>query len=129
MRKITEADYINALAIIEQYKAENGNILESGDITIDLDKKQVTRQSKSIILTQKEYTLLLVLIENKDKVLSKMDIQKAVWGIDFDTFSNSIEVYINFLRKKIDKGFKQQVIFTQQGFGYYFKPNLISKVQ
>ena len=54
MRKITEADYINALAIIEQYKAENGNILEAGDITIDLDKKQVTRQSKSIILTQKE---------------------------------------------------------------------------
>jgi len=125
MRKITEADYINALAIIEQYKAENGNILEAGDITIDLDKKQVTRQGKSIILTQKEYALLLVLVENKDKVLSKMDIQKAVWGIDFDTFSNSIEVYVNFLRKKIDKGFKQQVILTQQGFGYYFKPNLI----
>ena len=125
MKKITETDYINALAIIEQYRLENGNKLELGDITIDLDKKQVTRQGNTIVLTQKEYALLLVLVENKGKVLSKMYIQKAVWGIDFDTSTNAIEVYINFLRKKIDKGYKQPVILTQQGFGYYFNPNLI----
>ena len=125
-RRITEAEYINAIAIVEQYRLENGNTLTEGDITIDLDKKQVKRQGKSIVLTQKEYALLLVLIENKNKVLSKMDIQKAVWGIDFDTCTNAIEVYINFLRKKIEKGFNSKVIFNQQGFGYYFKPNLIS---
>lgn len=125
--RISEAEYINAMAIITQYKAENGNILVVGDITIDYDKRLITRQGIEIYLTKYEYSLFTLLVENKGKILSKMDIQKAVWGIDFDTNTNNIEVYIAFLRKKIDKPFTTNVICTKQG--YYFKPNLISQVQ
>jgi two-component system copper resistance phosphate regulon response regulator CusR len=123
MSRISEAEYINALAIVNQYKAENGNILEVGDITINYDKKEVTRQGKQIILTSKEYGLLIALVDNRHKVLSRQDIMLLVWSVDFDMGTNTVEVYISFLRQKIDKPFTTKVICTKQG--YYFKPNLI----
>jgi two-component system copper resistance phosphate regulon response regulator CusR len=122
-QRISEAEYINALAIVNQYKAENGNILEVGDITINYDKKEVTRQGKQIILTSKEYGLLIALVENRHKVLSRKDLMLLVWYVDFDMGTNTVEVYISFLRQKIDKPFTTKVICTKQG--YYFKPNLI----
>lgn len=122
MSRILEADYINAMAIITQYKAENGNILVVGDITIDYDKKEVTRQGKTIILTNKEYGLLIALVENRHKVLSKQDIMLLVWSVNFDMGTNTVEVYISFLRQKIDKPFTTSVICTKHG--YYFKPSL-----
>jgi two-component system copper resistance phosphate regulon response regulator CusR len=122
-QRISEAEYINALAIVNQYKAENGNILVVGDITINYDKKEVTRQGKQIILTSKEYGLLIALVENRNKVLSRKDLMLLVWSVDFDMGTNTVEVYISFLRQKIDKPFTTKVICTKQG--YYFKPNLI----
>jgi len=90
-----------------------------GDLEIDRDKKEVTRAGKKISLTAKEYQLLEFLALHKGKVISKLVIAEKVWDIDFDTGTNVIEVYMNFLRKKIDKDFDNKLLHTKTGMGYY----------
>jgi two-component system, OmpR family, copper resistance phosphate regulon response regulator CusR len=90
-----------------------------GDLEIDREKKEVTRSSKKIPLTAKEYQLLEFLALHKGKVISKLTIAEKVWDIDFDTGTNVIEVYMNFLRKKIDKDFPNKLLHTKTGMGYY----------
>lgn len=97
------------------------NVLQIADLLMDRDAKTVTRAGKKIDLTHREYTLLEYLLLNKGKVLSKMDISEKVWDIDFDTGTNVIEVYINYLRKKIDKDFSQKLLHTVVGMGYVLK--------
>lgn len=98
-----------------------GHILRIADLEINLDSKEVLRSGNKISLTAKEFQLLEYLVRNKNKVVSRADIAGKVWDIGFDTGTNVIDVYINFLRKKIDKDYKSKLIHTQIGMGYIMK--------
>ncbi|HEY9178075.1 MAG TPA: response regulator transcription factor [Flavipsychrobacter sp.] len=101
--------------------AEEEKILQIADLVMNLDNKEVRRSEKKIALTAKEFQLLEYLLRNKEKVVSRADIAKNVWEIDFDTQTNVIDVYVNFLRKKLDKDFEPKLIHTQVGMGYILK--------
>lgn len=98
-----------------------GNILTVADLELDVDSKEVTRAGKPISLTAKEFQLLEYFMRNRNRVVSRADIAERVWELDFDTKTNVIDVYVNFLRKKIDKGFEPKLIHTQVGMGYMMK--------
>ena len=98
-----------------------GNILSIADLEMDLDSKEVVRSGKKILLTAKEFQLLEYLLKNRNRVVSRADIAERVWDVDFDTRTNVIDVYINYLRKKIDKDFTPKLIHTQVGMGYILK--------
>jgi two-component system, OmpR family, copper resistance phosphate regulon response regulator CusR len=91
------------------------------DLTIDMKNKSVVRAGMNINLTAKEFTLLTLLARNRERVISKQEILEKVWDLTFDTGTNTIEVYISFLRNKIDKPFEHKLIHTKPGFGYYIK--------
>lgn len=96
-------------------------IINADDIVIDTKTKSVTRQGKSISLTPREYQILVKLIENKGELVSKKELIQEIWGSALEANTNTIEVYINFLRNKIDKPFGKQNIRTKIGYGYYFE--------
>ena len=96
-------------------------ILEIADLVMNLEDKTVTRSGQKILLTAKEFGLLEYFIKNRGKVVSRMDIAADVWDIHFDTGTNVIDVYVNFLRKKVDKDFTPQLIHTKVGMGYIMK--------
>jgi heavy metal response regulator len=102
-------------------KDKTPNRLQTGDLSLDLLTHKVTRASKEIALTSKEYTLLEYLMRNAGKVVTRTMISEHVWDADFDTFTNVIDVYINYLRKKIDAGRKNKMIQTIRGRGYMLK--------
>jgi DNA-binding response OmpR family regulator len=104
-----------------QNAAEEDKLLTVADLEMNTDNKEVKRGDKKISLTAKEFQLLEYLLRNKDKVVSRANIAKDVWDIDFDTQTNVIDVYVNFLRKKIDKDFTPKLIHTQVGMGYILK--------
>ena len=89
------------------------------DLEMDLSNKTVTRANKKIDLTAKESSLLEMFLKNKEKLLTREFIIEHVWGIDFDPSTNIIDVYVNYLRKKIDKDFELKLIHTKFGFGFY----------
>jgi two-component system copper resistance phosphate regulon response regulator CusR len=93
--------------------------LKIANLEIDLNTKTVTRAEKKIELTAKEYSLLETFLRNKEKLLTREFIIEQVWGIDFDPSTNIIDVYVNYLRKKIDKDFEPKLIHTKFGFGFY----------
>ena len=93
--------------------------LRIADLEMDLKTKTVTRGDKRIELTAKESSLLEYFMMNKDKLLTREVIIENVWGIDFDPSTNIIDVYVNYLRKKIDKDFEPKLIHTKFGFGFY----------
>lgn len=95
-----------------------GNILRVADLELNEESKTVKRGGKEIVLTGKEYYLLEFLMRNKGKVLSRSDIAEKVWDFTFETGTNVIDVYINFLRKKIDKDYSPKLIHTRIGMGY-----------
>ena len=101
--------------------AEATDKLNVSDMEIDLLNKTVTRGTNNINLTAKEFALLALLAKSKGKVISKQDILEKVWGLSFDTGTNTIEVYISFLRNKIDKPYETKLIHTKPGFGYFVK--------
>jgi two-component system copper resistance phosphate regulon response regulator CusR len=92
-----------------------------GDLFINNKTKSVFREGTEIPLTAKEFSLLKLLALNKGKVISKQEILEKVWDLTFDTGTNTIEVYISFLRNKIDKPYNEKMIQTKSGFGYYIK--------
>lgn len=96
--------------------------LKVADLELNQDTKQVTRAGKSITLTAKEFNLLEFFMKNVGRVISKVELAEKIWDITFDTGTNVIEVYVNFLRKKVDKDFEQKLIHTQIGMGYVMKP-------
>jgi DNA-binding response OmpR family regulator len=96
-------------------------ILQEADLELDLKEKVARRAAKVIELTAKEFSLLEYLLINKGRVVSKVDIAEKVWDINFDTGTNFIEVYVNYLRNKIDKGFSNKLIHTIVGMGYMLK--------
>ncbi|MCU0362228.1 MAG: response regulator transcription factor [Bacteroidales bacterium] len=99
---------------------EEEDIVRIADLEIDVASKTVSRSKKKIDLTAKEFALLEVFVRNRDKLLSREFIIEQVWGIDFDPSTNIIDVYVNYLRKKIDKDFDPKLIHTKFGFGFYF---------
>ncbi len=108
-------------ALVQQ--PPRGNVLKAADLEMNLDSKEVTREGKRINLTAKEFQLLEYLLRNKNRVLSRADIAINVWDVDFDTNTNVIDVYISYVRNKIDKNFEQKLIQTQVGMGYVLKEN------
>jgi two-component system copper resistance phosphate regulon response regulator CusR len=101
-----------------------GSVLKAGDLEMNLDSKEVRRGNTLINLTAKEFQLLEYLMRNKNRVVSRVDIAMNVWDIDFDTNTNVIDVYINYVRNKVDKKFDQKLIHTQVGMGYVLKEKL-----
>jgi DNA-binding response OmpR family regulator len=97
------------------------NLLQAADLLIDLDSKTVHRSGQAIKLTAKEFFLLEYLLRNKNRVVSRMDILEAVWDINFDLGTNVVDVYMNYLRNKVDKPFDQKLIQTVVGMGYILK--------
>lgn len=102
------------------HRVENyiSNVIAVADLQLDLDKKIAIRGDKTISLTAKEFSLLEYLMRNKNRVVSRIDISEKVWDISFDTGTNVVEVYMNILRKKIDKDFPTKLIHTRIGMGY-----------
>ncbi|MGY2133066.1 response regulator [Hymenobacter sp. HD11105] len=96
-------------------------VLRLADLTLDPGRKQVQRANQSIQLTAREFALLEYLLRNQDRVVSRVDILEQVWETSFDTGSNVIDVYINFLRKKIDRDFSPKLIHTLVGMGYVMR--------
>lgn len=96
-----------------QQQVPSGNVLRVADLEMNLDTKEVQRDSKPIPLTAKEFQLLEFFMRNRNRVLSRVDIAVSVWDIDFDTKTNVIDVYVNYLRNKIDRQFSTKLIHTQ----------------
>jgi DNA-binding response OmpR family regulator len=103
----------------EQGIPDNTEKIKMADLEMDLNTKTVTRANKRIDLTAKESLLLETFLKNPDKLLTREFIIEKVWGIEFDPSTNIIDVYVNYLRKKIDKNFSPKLIHTKFGFGFY----------
>ena len=97
---------------------QTSNVLKIADLELNLDRKTARRGNKSIELTAKEFSLLEFLMKNSGRVVSRADIAEKVWDITFDTGTNVVDVYINILRKKLDKDFESKLIHTRIGLGY-----------
>lgn len=94
------------------------DVLKYADLCVFLNQMKVTRSGKEILLTPKEFNLLVFMLRNPEQILSREEIAKEVWGLEFDTGTNFIDVYINYLRKKVDKPFDTKLIQTRPGMGF-----------
>lgn len=93
-------------------------VLKLADLQLDIDKKIAVRSGKEINLTAKEFMLLEYFMRNKGRVISRAELAEKVWDVTFDTGTNVVEVYINILRKKIDREFEPKLLHTRIGLGY-----------
>lgn len=109
--------------VLDSVKEEAGapKTFSLDDLQIDFEGREVRRAGKLIQLTAREYALLEYLAQHVGKVRSRLEIAETVWGLDFETGTNFIDVYINYLRNKIDKPFERKLIHTVTGFGYVLK--------
>jgi DNA-binding response OmpR family regulator len=106
-------------ALLRRPHESLGEILSASDLTLDTTSKEVARAGGQITLSTKEYALLEYLLRNKGKVLSKQNLISHVWDFDADILPNTVEVFITYLRSKVDKPFKEpNLIHTVRGFGY-----------
>ena len=112
---------IRALSRRSHTSDKRSNLLRIADLELDLDLKTVTRAGQHIRLTPKEYFLLEYLLRNKNRVVSRMDILENVWDIQFDLGTNVVDVYMNYLRNKVDKPFETKLIQTVVGMGYLIR--------
>jgi two-component system copper resistance phosphate regulon response regulator CusR len=108
-------------ALLRRNASETEPIITLGNITLNTANNLVERDGRKITLTTKECALLELLMNNSDKILSRQTIAEKVWGISFDTGTNVVDVYVNYLRNKIEKGFTEKYIHTVIGKGYIFK--------
>lgn len=102
-------------------KNKSGIILKFSDLEMNLKTKIVKRNNKELNLTLKEFKLLEFLLQNQERVISRKEIAEKVWNTHFDTGTNFIDVYINYLRKKVDKEFDNKLIHTKSGMGFILK--------
>lgn len=102
-------------------QSEETNLLRVADLEMNPESKSVMRNGKRISLTSTEFRLLEFLLRNKGKVLSRMTILENVWGIDFNISTNVVDVYINYVRKKIESSFDRKLLHTVVGMGYVIK--------
>jgi heavy metal response regulator len=108
-------------ALLRREKIDKEPILKIADLTLSLVTHKVMRREKEIELTGKEYALLEYFMRNPDKVLTRTMISEHVWDYHFDSMTNVVDVYVNYLRKKIDKGIEPKLIHTIRGVGYIMK--------
>lgn len=97
------------------------SILQTANLKLNLDTKEVFRNDQLINLTAKEHALLEYLMKNPNRVISREEIAEKVWSLDFDTGTNIIEVYVSYLRNKVDKTYDPKLIHTKKGMGYIFR--------
>ena len=117
-------ELIVRLRALQKRSSESGtvsNLLKIADLELDLNERIARRAGHRIELTAKEFGLLEYFMRNRGRVVSRVDIAEKVWDIHFDTGTNTIDVYVNFLRKKIDRDFPQKLIHTVVGMGYIMK--------
>jgi len=113
---------IQALTRLNRLNSDSKqNIIESGALKIDPNSKIVSLNGRDIVLTAKEYSLLEFFMQNQNRILSRIEIAEYVWGNHFDSGTNIVDVYVNYLRKKIEKGVSEKWIHTLIGRGYMFK--------
>ena len=112
---------IKALMKRAQFYPSQEIELTINDLVLNADTKMVRREDKKIDLTAKEFALLEYFMRNKGRVISRLELAEKIWDINFDTGTNVIDVYINFLRKKIDRDFEKKLIHTYIGMGYALK--------
>jgi len=108
-------------AVLRRNSDDKESIIAAKDLTVNLLNREIKRGDKLIELTLKEFSLLEYFLRNKNLVLTRTMIAEKVWNIDFLTDTNVVDVYINHLRKKIDKGFDEKLIHTVRGVGYILK--------
>jgi DNA-binding response OmpR family regulator len=101
--------------------AQPETVLECGDLVMDLERHEVKRGDELIELTTKEFQLLEYLMRNAGRVLTRTQILDHVWGYNFDSFSNVVDIYVHYLRNKIDRDFPEPMIRTVRGVGYTLK--------
>ncbi|OUM96681.1 MAG: DNA-binding response regulator [Thermobacillus sp. ZCTH02-B1] len=113
----------NLLRIFQQKKAEGekGDVLKVADLTIELKTRKVYRKEIAVELTPREFDLLVYLAEHKNEEKTREQILSDVWGYDFVGETNLVDVYIRYLRQKIDRGFRTKLIHTIRGVGYMLK--------
>jgi DNA-binding response OmpR family regulator len=99
----------------------NGDVLQLGDLSLNTNTKSATLKGEPVNLTATEYRLLEFMMRNRGRVLSRMEMLENVWGIDFNMSTNVVDVYVNYLRKKIDTNPAQKFIHTMIGMGYILK--------
>ena len=99
----------------------DAQVLKFADLEMDLNSSLVSRAGQMIHLTSKEFQLLEYFLRNQEKVISKAEIAENIWEVEDENSSNLIEVYVNYLRKKVDKGFSSKLIHTQFGMGYILR--------
>jgi DNA-binding response OmpR family regulator len=108
-------------AHLRRTEPEGGETLRVGDLTLDLARRRAQRDGRTIELTAKEFELLEYLMRNADHILTKEQIMARVWGYEAEVTSNVVEIYIHYLRDKIDRGFPSPLIRTVRGAGYTLK--------
>ena len=108
-------------ALLRRASNQRSPRMEYAGIVIDPVRRVVERDGKKIELTNKEYALLEMLMRHPGQVFTRTAIMESVWGYDFDNASNVLEVYMNFLRKKIDQGFGKKLLHTVRGVGYVLR--------
>lgn len=108
-------------ALARRSQPKHKSLLVLSDLELNLDTKVVSRGGKRIDLTTREYALLEYLMLNKGRIISRVDISEHVWSLDFDTATNVIDVYISYLRKKIEKGYNSKLLHTVVGMGYVMR--------
>ena len=108
-------------ALLRRGSTESPGVLQIDDLLLNLATREVTRGGQRINLTVKEYALLEYLMRHTSRVLTRSMISEHVWNQDFDTFTNVIDVYVNYLRNKIDRGHVKKLIHTVRGSGYMLK--------
>ncbi|MEW6358702.1 MAG: response regulator [Planctomycetota bacterium] len=108
-------------AHIRRSHTESANMLKVGDLTLDLEKHEARRGDKTTQLSSKEFVLLKYFMQNVDKVLTRTAIGEHVWDMNFTGLSNVVDVYVNYVRSKVDRGFPQKLIHTIRGVGYVMR--------
>ncbi len=112
---------VRALAKRSRPEQPASATIRYADLELNTETREVSRQGKAIELTPREFALLHYLLQHPGRVFSKAEIAANVWDVDFDTGTNVVEVYVNYLRKKIDRQFDSKLIHTRPGMGYFLK--------
>ena len=108
-------------ALVRRNSTEKSDVLTVGDLSVELSTKRVMRGGKEILLSAKEFGLLETLIRHKGQVLSRAQLENQVWDFGFEGSSNIVDVYIRYLRRKVDDPFEKKLIHTIRGAGYVLK--------
>lgn len=109
-------------ALLRRPPSEAPSVLRAGDLEMDPSRREVRRGGRLLQLTPREWSLLEYLLRNRGRVVTRTMIAEAVWGYDFEGFSNVVDVYISHLRRKVDRGFSRRLIHTVRGVGYILEP-------